>query len=399
MKNIRTTPLSFTTLYKIVLLMTLALTTSTTLAQTFVAADITGDTGESFGATMGDVDGDGDLDIYVANSSNQQNKLWINNGSGSFTAMDIAGDTGDSYGTTMGDVDGDGDLDIYVANNGQQNKLWINNGSGSFTAMDITGDTGSSRGATMGDVDGDGFMDIYVANSGEQNKLWLQVPPTYNVRFLDHDNTVLNTQVATSGTTAIPPTAPTRSGFTFTGWNPPTLTNITADTDFIAEYTVVAVSSSGSSGNSAGSRAKRLIDRGETEKAAELIERFPNAFDTNPNPTLPTLQQQLTELITKYKALTGRDPVLTNDTTNPQAILGTSDLTINDTGNDVELLQRFLMTEGYSIAAGATGFFGPQTRAALAQFQLEKSITPAQGYYGAITRVVIAAMYLGVSWR
>ena len=125
---------------------------------------------------MGDVNNDGFLDIYVTNYG-QQNKLWINDGSGNFTANDITGDTGDSYGVAMGDDNNDGFLDIYVTNFAQQNKLWINDGSGNFTANDISGDIGNSRGATMGDVNNDGFLDIYVANgNSEQNNLWLQIP-------------------------------------------------------------------------------------------------------------------------------------------------------------------------------------------------------------------------------
>jgi hypothetical protein len=138
----------------------------------FVWSNIMGDLGTSRGATMGDVNNDGYLDIYVANSG-QQNKLWLNDGTGNFTANDITGDLGNSYDTTMGDVNNDGYLDIYVANSSQQNKLWLNDGSGNFTADDIVGDLGTSRGATMGDVNNDGYLDIYVANSGQQNKLWL----------------------------------------------------------------------------------------------------------------------------------------------------------------------------------------------------------------------------------
>ena len=140
---------------------------------TFTAADIAGDTGISHGAVMGDVDRDGDLDVYVANGDNQQNKLWLNGGSGSFTAADIAGDTGNSYGAVIGDVDRDGDPDIYVANDAGQNNLWLNDGTGVFTAADIAGDTGNSHGTVMGDVDEDGDLDIYVANDAGQNKLWL----------------------------------------------------------------------------------------------------------------------------------------------------------------------------------------------------------------------------------
>ena len=139
---------------------------------TFTAADITGDLGISNGVAIGDVDKDGDLDVYVSNGDSQQNRLWLNDGSGSFTAADITGDTGTSHGAVMGDVDKDGDPDIYVANDAGQNNLWINDGTGSFTAADITGDTANSRGAVMGDVDKDSDLDIYVANVDGQNNLW-----------------------------------------------------------------------------------------------------------------------------------------------------------------------------------------------------------------------------------
>ncbi len=141
----------------------------------FTSNDITGDGGPSRRAAMGDLDGDGDLDIYVANDQFQQNKLWINDGTGSFTNSDISGDLGSSFGVSMGDVDSDGDLDIYVTDwNGQQNKLWINDGTGSFTSNDIIGDQGASYDSAMGDVDGDGDLDIYVANANyQQNKIWV----------------------------------------------------------------------------------------------------------------------------------------------------------------------------------------------------------------------------------
>ena len=69
----------------------------------------------------------------------------------------------------------------------------------------------------------------------------------------------------------------------------------------------------------------------------------------------------------------------------------TRDLTIGSTGADVTALQNWLINKGYAIAAGATGYFGAQTQAALAKYQAAKSISPAAGYFGPITRAAVAA--------
>lgn len=57
----------------------------------------------------------------------------------------------------------------------------------------------------------------------------------FTVRFIDHDDTVLYTQKVNPGEDAIPPLAPTREGYTFTGWRPG-LTAIMKDTDVYAQY-------------------------------------------------------------------------------------------------------------------------------------------------------------------
>src|SRR3989344_2760035 len=46
----------------------------------------------------------------------------------------------------------------------------------------------------------------------------------------------------------------------------------------------------------------------------------------------------------------------------------------DSTGADVIALQKFLIADGEVIPAGATGFFGPQTQAALAVYQAKKFI-------------------------
>ena len=83
------------------------------------------------------------------------------------------------------------------------------------------------------------------------------------VRFIDYDDTVLYTQKVTKGEDAILPQAPTRSGYTFTGWRP-AVTNIEKDTDVYAQYekngtgagsggTGGGNTSGGGSGNNGGS--------------------------------------------------------------------------------------------------------------------------------------------------
>jgi hypothetical protein len=69
-------------------------------------------------------------------------------------------------------------------------------------------------------------------------------------------------------------------------------------------------------------------------------------------------------------------------------------LTIGSTGADVTCLQGALIAGGFSIPAGATGYFGTQTRTAVASWQSSRNVAPAVGYFGAISR---AAWNLGGS--
>ena len=76
----------------------------------------------------------------------------------------------------------------------------------------------------------------------------------------------------------------------------------------------------------------------------------------------------------------------------------TRDLTLNDQGADVTALQNFLITQNKGPQAqalavvGATGFFGPLTQSALAEFQASVGIVPASGYFGPKTRAVVEVM-------
>lgn len=66
-------------------------------------------------------------------------------------------------------------------------------------------------------------------------------------------------------------------------------------------------------------------------------------------------------------------------------------LTVGSKGADVTALQNWLISKGYSIPAGATGYFGGQTRAAVMAYQKTNMISPAVGYFGPLTRASVNA--------
>jgi hypothetical protein len=149
--------------------------------QDFTTTHLPEDFDNSRGAVMDDIDGDGDGDIIIANRLNQQNRLYINDGSGVFHNADaislpIIDDW--SLAVALGDVDGDGDLDIVYADY-NRNELNINNGTGVFknvTANYLPASGSSSLGVALGDFDGDGDLDIIFANIGA-NSLYLNLSP------------------------------------------------------------------------------------------------------------------------------------------------------------------------------------------------------------------------------
>ncbi|UCE19533.1 MAG: VCBS repeat-containing protein, partial [Gemmatimonadota bacterium] len=131
---------------------------------------------------LGDVDGDDDLDILMANTDGQQNRLYINDGFGIFndeTKNRLPRDDDFSLGVEFGDVDNDGDFDIFVANNfafqvpdceilSGHNRLLINDGTGVFydeTELRLPQFIAASTDAKCVDVDGDDDLDIIVMNS------------------------------------------------------------------------------------------------------------------------------------------------------------------------------------------------------------------------------------------
>jgi|GEM_PF-1731408 len=80
-----------------------------------------------------------------------------------------------------------------------------------------------------------------------------------------------------------------------------------------------------------------------------------------------------------------------NGGTTTVAVEASADLDLESEGPQVVSLQTWLIAKGYAIPAGATGYFGAQTQAALAAYQAANGITPAAGYYGPKTRAFMQA--------
>ena len=106
--------------------------------------------------------------------------LFENLGDGTF--RDVSKQSGiDAYaGRSMGlvtfDYDDDGDIDVYVANDTQENFLFQNDGRGHFeevallagVALDFKGNAQASMGVELVDLDQDGRLDLFVTSFSEE---------------------------------------------------------------------------------------------------------------------------------------------------------------------------------------------------------------------------------------
>ncbi len=119
-----------------------------------------------------DIDNDGDLDIFVANESGPADYMYKNNGSGYFTkvtGIPPVAIAGSSWSSSWGDYDNDGDPDLFVANSeNQKNLLFRNDGNFAFTRIlgdPIVSDNGYHASSGWGDYDNDGDLDMFITQA------------------------------------------------------------------------------------------------------------------------------------------------------------------------------------------------------------------------------------------
>ncbi|MGK0316996.1 MAG: putative repeat protein (TIGR01451 family) [Saprospiraceae bacterium] len=140
-----------------------------------------GDVSNSAGASFGDFDNDLDLDLFVANASDQHNFLYTNDGNGNFTKVTtgwVAEDKGNSHGSAWADLDNDSWLDLVVMNDLDGSKfLYMNNGDGTFgkvTNSPFVSPVGNSFAIASTDLELDGDIDLVISNhSNESNRVFV----------------------------------------------------------------------------------------------------------------------------------------------------------------------------------------------------------------------------------
>lgn len=123
----------------------------------------------------------GDEVFFPYDFFGQANVLYLNKGDGGFVdvtkASKVNGGNHLTLGVAAADYDSDGDLDIYLANDTDQNILYQNDGEMSFTntnqpdARSRTGDIRSGMGIAWGDYDNDGDLDLFVTNWLDENNV------------------------------------------------------------------------------------------------------------------------------------------------------------------------------------------------------------------------------------
>jgi len=123
---------------------------------------------------LADFDSDGDLDMFFVSEDDQVNEFYLQLAPGSYVDSSYRLEVTDtSNSLAILDLDNDGDQDVLIGNIGE-NRVLINDGSGSF--RDETRARWLNEGRTqdieLADVDNDGDLDVITANEG-RNALYL----------------------------------------------------------------------------------------------------------------------------------------------------------------------------------------------------------------------------------
>jgi len=113
----------------------------------------------SFDGKLADLNGDGHLDLAITDIFNPDQKIYINDGSGTFTLHSSVTVSAGLFSIAAADVDGDSLPDLICGVNGA-NQIFINDGSANFTDSGQLFGTAGTSDIVAGDIDGDCDVDL-----------------------------------------------------------------------------------------------------------------------------------------------------------------------------------------------------------------------------------------------
>jgi hypothetical protein len=130
--------------------------------------------GDPDSVAVGDFNGDGKLDLVAANSYTNDVSVLLGNGDGTFqpavnyAAPNCPAAGSSPYCVVVGDFNGDGNLDLAVANNSDNTVgILLGNGDGTFQPVAAYPAGKSPLSLAVGDFNRDGKLDLAVADSGQ----------------------------------------------------------------------------------------------------------------------------------------------------------------------------------------------------------------------------------------
>lgn len=115
----------------------------------------------------GDYNGDGHLDLAAVSESDNQTRVYLNDGTTLGSVVWGANDLGlTGHAVAWADWDGDGDVELTIGYYGSSTVLY-NNPMGSLARTDLNAGNVDTRSVAWGDWNGDGEMDLAVGNSSQ----------------------------------------------------------------------------------------------------------------------------------------------------------------------------------------------------------------------------------------
>jgi hypothetical protein len=121
---------------------------------------------------IADLDKDGFLD-YIAGNYNQQNAVYMNDGTGSFILNASSVESDATYSISVGDINNDGFLDYIGGNYNEPNSVYLKNGSGGYYLYETTDESNSTRSVIMADLNNDGYLDYIAGCSYQPNQIYI----------------------------------------------------------------------------------------------------------------------------------------------------------------------------------------------------------------------------------